>query len=151
MTAWLLHICGGALALAWVLWICRIPVLAYLALFVYPAVSLTLLRSFLEHRARAAVAERSVLVEAGPVMALLFLNNNLHALHHDRPGEAWYDLPALYRRERDRLRAENGDYLYRGYGEILARHLLRPKEPPRHPLDRAPAGRWPLTRGRLTS
>lgn len=135
--AWLWHFVGCALVLLWVLWACRMPLIEYLGLFAYPAVSLTLLRSFLEHQARAAPGERSVLIEAGGPMALLYLNNNLHALHHAEPGLAWYRLPARYKARRAALLARNGNYFYRGYGEVVARYLLWPKEPPAHPLGRA--------------
>ena len=131
---WALHGLGCLLALAWVMGVCRVPIGEYLLLYAYPGLSLTLLRSFLEHRARADVGERSVLVEAGPVMALLFLNNNLHALHHAEPGTAWYRLPARYRERRDALLAANGGYRYRGYGEIVLRYLVRPKEPVYYPI-----------------
>ncbi len=133
--ALLLHLAGSALVLIWVLWVCGLPLVEYLALFAYPGISLTLLRSFLEHQARDEVGERSVLVESGWPMSLLFLNNNLHALHHAEPGTPWYRLPARYRAQRGELLARNGGYRYGGYGEIILRHLVRPKENPRHPLD----------------
>ncbi len=131
--AWLVHLAGAAVVLIWVLGVCRIPLGEYLLLYAYPGVSLTLLRSYLEHRARPEAGERSVLIEAGPVMSLVFLNNNLHALHHAEPGVAWYRLPARYRERRDELLARNGGYRYRNYLEIAARYLLRPKEPVVHP------------------
>ena len=117
------------------LWVCGTPLGEYLLLYAYPGLSFTLVRSFLEHRARPEAAERSVLVEAGPVMSLLFLNNNLHALHHDHPGVAWYRLPALYHARRGELLARNGGYRYAGYLEVAKRHLLRPKEPVLHPYN----------------
>ncbi len=131
--SWLMHLLGVVSVLVWVLVVCKIPLAAYLALFAYPGLSLTLLRSFLEHRSREAPEERSVLVEAGPVLSLVFLNNNLHALHHEEPGLAWYRLPARYRERREALLAANGGYLYKGYREVFARHLLTPKEPVAHP------------------
>ncbi len=131
--AWGLHVLGSALVLAWVLGVCGIPFWEYLLLYAYPGLSLTLLRSFLEHRAHPSVDQRSVLVEAGPVMAFLYLNNNLHALHHAEPNRAWYRLPARYRERREALLAGNGGYRYGGYGEIVARYLVTPKEPVLHP------------------
>ncbi len=134
LTPWLLHLAGSALVLAWALWVCAMPLLDYLALFAYPGLSLTLLRSFLEHQARPAEGARSVLVEAGWPLSLMFLNNNLHALHHAEPGLAWYRLPARYRARRQELLSGNGGYRYGGYLEIAARYLVKPKEHPRHPL-----------------
>ncbi len=137
--AWMLHLAAVAPVLAWAVWLCEIPLAGYLAFFAYPGLSLTLLRSFLEHQAREAPGERSVVVEAGPLMSLLYLNNNLHALHHAEPGLAWYRLPARYRARREALLAGNGGYRFAGYLEVAARYLLRPKEPPAHPLYHTPA------------
>lgn len=152
VSAWLMHLTGATLVLVWALWICGMPLVDYLLFFAYPGLSLTLLRSFLEHQARPQAGERSVLIEARGPLALMFLNNNLHALHHAEPGLAWYKLPAQYRRRRAELLESNGGYLYSGYLEIAARYLFKPKEHPRHPLaagaavpipaipERAPAG-----------
>ena len=69
---------------------------------------------------------------AGP-LALLYLNNNLHAAHHRAPGLAWYRLPAFHRRHRAVLVADNGGLVYRGYGMVLRRFLLRPHDRAIHP------------------
>lgn len=123
---WALHALALAPVLAW-LWVCAIPLWAYALLFVYPGLSLTLLRSFAEHIASPSPKSRTVTVEAGPFFSLLFLNNNLHALHHARPELPWYVLPRLARRlPRPALR-------YAGYGEIARRFLLRPIHAPVHP------------------
>lgn len=137
--AWLWHVAAVALVLVWVIGVCGIPLAGYVLLFAYPGTALTLMRSFLEHQAREAPGERSVLVEAGPLLSLLYLNNNLHALHHAEPGLAWYRLPGRYRARREALLAGNGGYRFGGYLEIAARYLLRPKEPPVHPLYHTPA------------
>lgn len=134
--AWGLHAVGCALVLGWASGVCAIPVAEYVAVFAYPGIALTLLRSFAEHRAEENPANRSVIVEAAWPFALVFLNNNLHALHHREPGVAWYDLPARYRSERERILAANGGYRFQGYGDIVRRYLLRPKEPLIHPAYR---------------
>ncbi len=131
--AWAIHALGVALVLAWVIGICDMPLWQYLLLFVYPGISLSLVRSFLEHQARPEVSERSVIVEAGPLMSLLFLNNNLHLVHHDKPGLPWYRIPAFYRQRRALFLASNGGYFYKGYGEVARRHFFRAKEQPLHP------------------
>ena len=128
------HVVACAVILGWVLWVCNIPFIDYVVYFAYPGLSLTLLRSFLEHQAREDVGHRTATVEAGAIMSLLFLNNNLHTLHHAEPGLAWYRMPGRYRTERARLLARNGGYLFRGYAEIFARYLLWPKESPAHPF-----------------
>lgn len=134
LRTWAPQVLSVALVLGWVVGVCGLPLLDYLLCFVYPGLSLTLLRSFLEHRAQAEVSRRTAIVEAGPLFSLLFLNNNLHALHHAEPALAWYRLPARYRETRDRLLTANGNYCLHGYREIVARYLLWPKEHPRHPL-----------------
>ncbi len=130
---WLPHLAGAALVLMWALGVCDIPFWGYVAFFAYPGLSLTLLRSFLEHQASPNPGERTVIIEAERPIAFMFLNNNLHALHHQEPGLAWYRLPARFRAERDALLARNGGYSYRGYREVAGRYLLRPKEPVLHP------------------
>ena len=152
LRAWGLHAVGCALVLAWATGVCGIPVPEYVAVFAYPGIALTLLRSFAEHRAEENPANRSVIVEAAWPFALVFLNNNLHALHHREPGVAWYDLPARYRGERERILAANGDYRFQGYGEIIRRYLLRPKEavvhPAYRPVEERPWGNAPYDQPR---
>ena len=130
---WLMHVVGCALVLAWVIVVCGIPVWAYLLLFTYPAIALTLLRSFAEHRPAERVDHRTVINEAEWPLALLFLNNNLHAIHHREPGRPWYELPALYRAIRGEVITANGGYLQRGYRELARCYLVRPKDAPVHP------------------
>lgn len=133
VTAWLGHLAACAPVLGWVLVLCRIPLGQYLAVFVIPGLALTLVRSFIEHRPAATQGERTAIVEAGPLMSLLFLNNNLHAVHHAAPGLPWYELPARYRRDREQVLAGNGRFLFRGYGEVFGRYALRAKDLPVHP------------------
>lgn len=126
--AWIMHAAGCALVIAWTYFVCGMSILEYVLLFAYPGVSLTLLRSFAEHQASFDHDERTVMVKCGPLMSLLYLNNNLHAAHHEQPGIAWYRLPAQARK-----RAPE-QYVFRGYGEIARRFLFRPKEPVEFPM-----------------
>lgn len=130
---WLVHVPACALVLAWVVVVCDIPLLEYIALYVYPGISFTLLRSFLEHRAHPEIAKRTVIVESGPLMSLLYLGNNLHALHHEEPWLPWYRLERRYAARKPGLLAGNGHYVYCGYGSVIARYFLSPKEPVSHP------------------
>ena len=126
--AWMLHAAGCVLVIGWTSGICGMSLLEYVACFAYPGISLTLLRSYAEHQASFDYDERTVIVQSGRLMSLLYLNNNLHAAHHHEPGIAWYRLP-------DRTRERSGHrYVFRGYGEIAARYLFRPKEPVEFPL-----------------
>ena len=62
-----------------------------------------MIRTYLEHQAAEETEARTVIVERGGPFALLFLNNNLHAVHHERPSVPWYRIPAIYRAERAAL------------------------------------------------
>jgi fatty acid desaturase len=130
---WGLHALGVAVVLYWVIWVCAIPLEGYILFFAYPGLSLTLMRSFLEHRAQGPQSERTVVIEAEAPFALLYLNNNLHSLHHADPWRAWYDLPRSYRARKEALLAANGGYFYKGYLEVMRRYLFTPKEPIAHP------------------
>ncbi len=130
---WLGHAVAVAVILYWVVGICGMPLLDYVLFFAYPGLSLTLMRSYLEHRPAADQEQRTVLVEAGPLPALLYLNNNLHAAHHRWPEIAWYRLPRAYRAAGGALRADNGGYTFSGYLDVARRYLLRPKDLPLHP------------------
>ena len=118
--------------LLWVAW-SPMPLWAYAAA-VYGGLSLQRIRSFLEHQAHDRASGRTAIVEDRGPLALLFLNNNLHVVHHMHPGVPWYRLPALYRSRRDRYLARNGGYVLRSYGEVFRRHLWRAKDPVPHPI-----------------
>lgn len=127
---WGVHVAVAAAVMAWVVGVCGMPVWVYLLCFVYPGLSLTLLRSFIEHRPAAEQAQRTAVVEAGPFFSMLFLHNNLHSVHHAAPGVAWYRLPALYRARKAELLAANGGYFFGGYGEVVRRYALSMKDEP---------------------
>jgi fatty acid desaturase len=136
--AWALHLAGLVPVAAW-LWWAGMPVWAWL-LAVWGGHGLLKIRTFLEHRAHPSARARTVIIEDRGPLALLFLHNNLHAVHHMHPGVAWYRLPALYRAQRDRYLGRNDGYCYPGYGAVLRRHLWRGKDPVAHPLYPWPAG-----------
>ncbi len=129
---WAWHAIGVIAVLWWVVGVCGLSIGAYVALFAYPGVGLTLLRSFAEHRPHAEPGARTVIVESGPMFSLLFLNNNLHAVHHEQPHLPWYALPAVWTRDRADVLARNGGYLVGGYLEWARRFGLRVKDEPRH-------------------
>ena len=139
LIAWLLHGVSVTLVLAWVLWICGMPFWQYVIFFAFPGTSITMLRSFLEHRAHEVEDKRTAVVEAGPFWSLMFLNNNLHVMHHAAPQVPWYELPARYRANRKAILERNGGYVFAGYAEIFRLFFLRAKEPPLHPYYHCPA------------
>jgi fatty acid desaturase len=112
------------------------PVWGYLVLVVWPATGLMLVRSFAEHRPDPLPAQRTVIVEAGGAFDLLFLSNNLHALHHERPGLPWYLLRRVFRDGREGILARNGGYRFESYAKMAARYLFSPRDHPIHPMFR---------------
>lgn len=130
--AWGLHLPGVAAVLALVV-ASGMPVWAYL-FAAYCALAILKIRTFLEHRAHEQVRGRTVIIEDRGPLAFLFLNNNLHVVHHMNPAAPWYRLPALYRMGRERYLAVNDGYVYRSYGEVFRRYFWRAKDPVPHPL-----------------
>lgn len=118
---------------AWLAWICGIPVWLYALAVAWPATGLMLLRSFAEHRPAQDPAHRTAIVEGAGPLAWLYLANNLHALHHERPGLPWYALPKVYHANREAILARNGGFVLSGYGDVARRWLLRPRDHPCHP------------------
>jgi fatty acid desaturase len=129
---WSRHVLGVAAVLVWVVGICHIPAWIYLALMVYPSVSLGQLRSFAEHCAHDDPHQRTRVVETHPLLALIFLNNNLHIAHHTYPTLPWYRLPETWRQMR-RAKPGAGLIFAGGYGEIARAYLFRPVISIEHP------------------
>lgn len=130
--AWLAHLAGVAVVLAWAVWLGGIPIWLYVAA-AYLGLSILTIRTFAEHQANESPGGRTIIVEASPFFSLLFLNNNLHYVHHEHPRVPWYDLPALYRARRDQFLGANESYAFKGYGEMARRYLFRAKTPVPHP------------------
>jgi fatty acid desaturase len=129
---WGLFLLSVVLVCWFVTW-AGMPIWQYVLLIAYPAISLALVRSFCEHQAAEDIGPRTIVVEASPFWSLLFLNNNLHIAHHDRPTLAWYQLPAFYREERARFLKKNNNYVMHGYQEIFRRYFFKAKEPVAYP------------------
>jgi fatty acid desaturase len=132
LIGWIRHAIGLAIVFAWLAGVCGIPVWIYV-LTAYLGLSILNLRTFAEHQAHERPGARTAIVEASPVFGLLFLNNNLHYVHHEHPRVPWYDLPALYRSQKEKFLAANESYVFRGYGDMLKRYLFRRKAPVPHP------------------
>jgi fatty acid desaturase len=135
LRAWAAHLVGVALVLVWVTMVCHLSLGRYLLCFVYPGTGLALLRSFTEHRPAQHAAERTAIVESGWLFSLLYLNNNLHVVHHDEPALPWYEIPKRYRATRDDILAENGQFAFDGYSDVIRRYAFRPKDSPMHPMN----------------
>lgn len=133
--AWALHAGSLAILLAWLWGVGAMSLGAYL-LASYLAFSILKIRTFLEHRAHERPRARSAIVEDRGPLALLFLNNNLHAVHHQHPQLPWYKLPAAFAARRDRYLNSNESYRYGSYAEVIRAYFLKAKDPVPHPLYR---------------
>jgi len=132
LAGWLLHVPAVGFVL-WAVSLSPLPVWAYL-LAAYGGLSILKIRTFCEHQAHEQTQGRSVIIEDRGPLALIFLNNNLHVVHHMHPKVPWYALPAQYRANRARYLRMNEDYSFASYGEIFRRYLFRAKDPVAHPL-----------------
>jgi fatty acid desaturase len=133
LRGWLWHIPALIPVVLWLAYVAEMPALAYL-LCAYGGLGLLRIRTFLEHQAHEKARGRTVVIEDKGPLALLFLNNNYHAVHHMHPRVAWYRLPRLSRDNRDRYLARNDRYFFRSYLDVARQYLFRRKDPVPHPL-----------------
>lgn len=133
MLGWVLHVPACMMVVWWLATTGQMPWWAY-ALGAYAALSILKIRTFLEHRAYEKARGRTVVVEDTGLLALLFLNNNYHVVHHMHPKVPWYKLRELYRKNRKRYLQRNEGYRYASYGEVFRQYFLNAKDPVPHPL-----------------
>lgn len=134
--AWGLHAIGVAMVVGWLWAFTEMPVWAWV-LAAYFGYGLLKIRTYLEHRAHETFRARTVIIEDRGPLALLFLNNNFHAVHHMHPNAPWYRLPGMYAARVFHYRRRNDAYVYRNYAEIFRQYLFKAKDPVAHPL-------WPV-------
>ncbi|WP_370282545.1 fatty acid desaturase [Pseudooceanicola sp.] len=137
LSGWLWHLPALVPVALWLAHVAQMPVWAYL-LSAYMGLSILKIRTFLEHQAHERARGRTVIIEDRGILAFLFLNNNLHVVHHMHPRMPWYRLPGLYQENRARYLGRNGGYRYGSYGEIFRRYFLKAKDPVPHPLWHSP-------------
>ena len=135
---WLAHV-PGALFTLWAVSVSSLSIWAYL-LACYGALSVLRIRTFLEHQAHDRVSGRTVIIEDRGPLGFLFLNNNLHVVHHMHPNVAWYRLWPLYLSQRERFVTRNHGYVYPSYAAIFRLYFWRGKDSVAHPLWRDRAG-----------
>jgi fatty acid desaturase len=129
---WLAHIPSVVVTL-WAVSASELSIWLYLGAC-YAALSMLKIRTFLEHQAHERVSGRTAIVEDRGVLGFLFLNNNLHVVHHMNPSVTWYHLWPLYLEQRERFVTRNNGYVYASYGEVFRRYFLNSKDPVAHPL-----------------
>jgi fatty acid desaturase len=140
--AWLLHVAGLVVVLGIIAYGFSMPLWIYILGPAWLGQSLISIRTFAEHQWSEQPEGRTVIVEKSP-LSLLFLNNNLHFVHHNSPTVAWYQLPKLFRERREEWLRMNNGYAYPNYFALIREYAFKPKEQVVHPvLRRVPeAGR----------
>lgn len=133
MMEWIWHIFGLVPVAIWFVAVGSMPIWAVL-LSAYMGLSILKIRTFLEHQAHERSNGRTVVIEDKGPLAFMFLNNNLHVVHHMHPKAPWYMLPELYASNRDRYLKSNDGYRFRSYGEIFSKYLFKAKDPVSHPI-----------------
>tara|TARA_Y100000768_G_C23988833_1_gene690710 strand:+ start:5449 stop:6222 length:774 start_codon:yes stop_codon:yes gene_type:complete len=103
-----------------------ISLIEYIIFMAIPGYSVILIRSFLEHRPETIRTHQTCIVEAGPFFSFLFLNNNLHLVHHNDMNLPWYEIPRAYQKQKEHWLNLNGHYFFKGYREVFRQHLLSP-------------------------
>jgi fatty acid desaturase len=131
--AWLLHAAGLAAVLPIVAFGFAMPLWLYLLGPVWLGQAIISVRTFAEHQWSERPDGRTLIVERSP-LALLFLNNNLHLVHHKNPTVAWYRLPHLFRERREEWIRMNNGYVFPNYFAMLKHFAFRAKEPVVHPF-----------------
>lgn len=131
--AWLLHAVGLAVVLPVIAFGFGIPLWLYVLVPVWLGQSLIAIRTFAEHQWSEHPEGRTVIVERSP-LSFLFLNNNLHFVHHKKPTVAWYKLPKLFRDDREKWLKANNGYAYPNYFALLKSYAFKAKEPVVHPV-----------------
>ncbi len=132
LRGWLWHIPAMSLVMIWVSY-SSMPLWAYM-IAAYGSLSLLRIRTFLEHQAHEKSRARTVIIDDKGPLALLFLNNNFHSVHHNHPRVPWYQLPGLYRENADHYLRQNEGYFYKSYGEVFRRYFFFRKDAVPHPL-----------------
>jgi Fatty acid desaturase len=129
---WVIHFLLLALLFFW-LKKQGFSVLWYLVAVSYPALAITKVRSFLEHRADDDPLARSAITETSLLWRLLFLNLNYHSVHHDLPGIPWYGLRKVWLRDRAQYAERNQGFVVKGYREWWRNYRFRPVDVTVHP------------------
>jgi fatty acid desaturase len=141
---WVRFIPAVAIVLLWLFAFASISPLTYFTSS-YFALSILKVRTYIEHRAHEMAQGRSVIVEDRGPLALLFLNNNFHAVHHAHPNIPWYNLPAAFRAQRDKFLVQNNGYYFKNYLAVMRIFFCSEKDVVAHPLWNLQNRKNPLT------
>jgi fatty acid desaturase len=132
MDAWARHLAGAIVVVAIVSFGFGMPVWLYVLVPCWLGQSIIAVRTYAEHQWHENPEGRTLIVERSP-LSILFLNNNLHLVHHKLPSAPWYRLPQLFQQRREEWLALNGGYVFANYWALMKAHLFKAKEPVVHP------------------
>jgi len=90
------------------------------------------LRAFFEHRPATNPEHRIAVVGSNRFFSMLYLANNLHAVHHKHPEIPWYRLTQAYEQSRNNVLNRNNYFFFNGYHQWL-KFLFKPIHSPVHP------------------
>jgi fatty acid desaturase len=130
--AWARHLAGAAIVAATVHFLFAMPLWLYLLVPCWIGQSIIAIRTYAEHQWHENPEGRTIIVERSP-LSLLFLNNNLHLVHHKLPTAPWYRLPLLYAERRAEWVALNNGYVFANYLALAKAWAFKAKEPVVHP------------------
>jgi fatty acid desaturase len=130
---WIVHFILVAALFWYISGVAGMPWWQYVLLIALPAFGLGWVRSFAEHHYGTRPGQRTAITESNSFWGLLFLNNNLHAVHHVFPKMPWWEIPGYWRAHRSQILAHNGGLHFKGYGEIARQWLVKPIFMPPHP------------------
>ncbi|WP_348539417.1 fatty acid desaturase [Shimia sp. R9_1] len=133
LRGWLWHGPAVAVVLWWLAAVGQMQGWAF-GCCAYGAMAILKIRTFLEHQAHERARGRTVIIEDRGPLSWVFLNNNLHVVHHMHPKVAWYQLPKLFRSHRARYLSRNDGYYFASYSEVFRRYFWQSKDPVAHPL-----------------
>ena len=131
--AWLAHAIGLVVVVPIVTLGFGIPLWLYILVPVWFGQSLISVRTYAEHQWSEHPEGRTIIVERSP-LSFLFLNNNLHFVHHKSPTVAWYKLPKMFHDRREEWLRMNNGYVYPNYFALIRSFAFKAKEPVVHPV-----------------
>jgi fatty acid desaturase len=130
--AWLRHLAGAAVVIAMVHYLFAMPIWLYLLVPCWIGQSIIAIRTYAEHQWHESPEGRTIIVERSP-LSILFLNNNLHLVHHKLPTAPWYRLPLLFAERRAEWVSLNKGYVFPNYFALVKAWAFKAKEPVVHP------------------
>lgn len=131
--AWMRHLAGAAIVVALVHFLFGMPVWLYLLVPCWIGQSIIAIRTYAEHQWHETSEGRTIIVERSP-LSVLFLNNNLHLVHHKLPTAPWYRLPLLFAERRAEWISLNKGYVFPNYFALFKSWAFKAKEPVVHPV-----------------